>query len=700
MPKIRKILKNAGNGNSKLIYPHFLPLLSKLNQEQFGDKVLKFYQDFFEHFKIGLCTKLSENQIYCRSDINAISSSYFECIRYVLIQLQISPIETPDPEINSRQFSFDLLKINVIDVIRFLLMQTSSANGKYVIIHLVDLIQFLNENCGRNTIYNDLLNYFWLELFTTIEASLKDSTSDKQMSQKLDIIHDLINHLAVKSTNKETIKTSKVRFSDHNEIDLDKNSEVNMTEPIRYFEKELNDLAIRLCQFYIRKTCDSVCDTFVEPLRSLLMKFGSSQDFYTRLAGSPENMPKLYDKFASWLLLKEIRSDNVLDITLMLYPHLNVSERSKLLYNLIRFPNEDVKNWTLSRIMSHPLCTDTEVIRLISHPLVTKQIMKNAENLTNWNTNECINLLHKCFFQTENGDMLIDDETCRKIIEIFCNVLADQTVDPSVLDACVSFLVQIMPLFCSDKKKQSIRNEIFTKLFALSVDKDRLSSLGEDTQWGAMTSWQDALSSNDIDLDENLLEICAMHVEQVLVKVVKNENTNIDIIEAISETVSKLILCSIEHLENDDEMKYNRADIIIETIFKRFQNQIDNYFRECLRACTFFELVDGNITTTPTVIDCLDDEFGTLDAYQCANVLLKLAIFKFYVTFQITCSLPIKFKNTEKEKALDDENTEDYFDLNEILLKKWSNVIYKEIFDAVYAGSLFSTLIRYFNVSI
>lgn len=704
-------MKGGGNGNAKLIYPHFLPLLSNLNHETLGDKTLKFYRDFFEHFNMGLCAKLS-SQLYIRSDVTAISSSYFECLRYVLIQLQIASIDNnssgSDTE-NSRQFSLELMKIHVIDVILHILVQSNVNYAKHVCVHLVELIKFLKDNSGRNAVYNDLLIYFWSELFATIEKAFKESTDDQQITAKLNIVNDLVHHLSIKSTDvaNKTNNTSKVRFVDSpTEDDVNKSNEIKTTdEPIYYFGNELNSVAAKLCQFLIEKTSDGVCDTFVQSLLNLLQQFGKTTAFYEQLAGSAENIMKLYDKFASWLLLKDIRSVHVLDITLMLYPHLTSTEKSKLLNNLIKFPNDDVKNWTISRILSHPLCVDAEAIRLISHPSVTKQLLKNAENIRNWNTNECINLLHKCFIQNENGDMknmMIDGETCCLIIKIICDLIGDKTVTANVLEACVSFLVQIMPLFCNDEKKQNIRDEIFTKLFAICVETDRLSILSEDIQWATVTSWQDALSSNDIELNENLLKICSECVEQRVKSTVENENDSLDVIESISHIVSKLILCSVERLENDDETKYQRADKVFETIYQSLQPLFGIHLDECLRACTFIELATGGMTAGSVINKYLDCSLLSLDVYRNAYALLKLVTFKFSIIFQTTCIIPLKQKSTENddEKETDEENTEDYCDPHEMLLKKWSDLIYREIFESIYVGGIFNSFLHYFDVCV
>lgn len=717
MPKLYKILKSGGSGSAETIYPHFLPLLSKFNRDILGEKVLNFYSNFFEYLNTGLGVRLAY-KANSRADITAISIAYYECLQYILIQIQSFPPEAFEDGTDLKQFSLNLLQAHVIDVISYLLSNANSNNGKYVLVRMVELIQFWNQTRDTNQIYNILLTRFWDELYSTIEKSFGRTDEDLQIRPKLELIHDLVQTLRSKSTNVHKTKSSKVKFNidtdaasnDHVDGVLKKESNETST----FFTVEIHELIIKLCKFYIKKTSDSVSDHFVRPLESLFSEFATTPKFFEHICGSAD-VTKLYEKFASWLLLKEIRSESVLNITLMLHQHLDPIEKSKLLNKLVKFPNENVKNWTLSRLLSHPLCTEPEVLRLLSQPIVTAQIIKNAQELTTGNTSEAINLMHKCFFQTESGDILIDNNTCQSIIEIVCNALTDKNVDDdNVLDTCVSFLSQVMPVICGDEQKRSIRDTMFLKLFALCVDRSRLSMLNEDTLWEAVTSWQDALSSNDIQLTDQLLETSAQIIKESLQATIHDQNTTIEHIESISEIVSKLILCSVERFDDDDEQKYENADKIISSVFSKVDDLCKEYLDGCLQACTFIELLNGQITAVPSILPHLENELGTINVYKNANALLKLATFKFRAIFKITCTVPKSRKNSESEhenenddqnddevdveKSLDEEHTEDFFDLNESLLKKWSNKIYDKIHEAIYLGGLFNSFLDNFNV--
>lgn len=712
MPKLWKILKCGGLGSAETIYPHFLPLLSKLNRDILGEKVLTFYSNFFEHLNTGLRARLAY-QANSRSDITAIATAYYECLQYILIQIQGFPSEAFDESMDLNQFALNLLQAHVIDVIGYLLSNAASNNSKYVVIRMVELIQFWSQNRNSNKVYDALLSRFWNNLYSTIEQSFGNTQEDQMLRQKLELIHEIVQSLRSKSSDMSKSKSSKVKFSiDADDISNDQVDSITK-KPVNdtniFLKDEVNELVVKLCKFYMKKTSDSVSDHFIRPLENFLTEFGKSTQFFEQLCGSAADIAKLYDKFASWLLLKEIRSENVLDITLMLYPHLDQNEKSKLLNKLVKFPNENVKNWTLSRLLSHPLCTETEVLRLLSQPIVSAQIIKNAQELTRGNANEAINLMHKCFFQTENGDILIDNQTCETVIETLCNSLTDNNVDENVLDTCVSFLSQVMPVICGDEQKGKVRDQMFVKLFGLCVDKARLALLNEDTLWEAVTSWQDALSSNDIQLTDELLEMCSQIIKESLSAAIEDQTITVSHIETISEILSKLILCSIECFEDDDELKYQNADKIIASVFGKIEEQYNEYLSGCQETCTFVELINGHMTAVPSALSYLANKpLGTLESvYKNANSLLKLATFKFRVIFKITCTVPKSRKNSESQnetdeidngQPFDEEHTEDFCDLNESLLKKWSEKIFNEIYAAISVGGLLNTFLDNFNV--
>lgn len=198
--------------------------------------------------------------------------------------------------------------------------------------------------------------------------------------------------------------------------------------------------------------------------------------------------------------------------------------------------------------------------------------------------------------------------------------------------------------------------------------------------------------------------------------IIADSNVTVQHIESVAEITSKLIVCSIERFEDDDELKYQNADQILGSIFTKLEKQYSEYFNGCLQACTFIELLNGGITAVPTILQHLENDLGAIDVYRNANALLKLATFKFRAVFNLTCTVPKSRKSSESESGnehddtkhhdpadekpttLDEEHTEDFCDMNESLLKKWSDKIYAEIFGAIHLGGLFNSFLDNFNV--
>lgn len=228
-------------------------------------------------------------------------------------------------------------------------------------------------------------------------------------------------------------------------------------------------------------------------------------------------------------------------------------------------------------------------------------------------------------------------------------------------------------------------------LFISQISDD----LTEDTLWEITTSWQDALSSNDLQLDDELLGKCSAIIDCKLSQV---EDISVEQIENISEIVSKLILCSIERIENETE-RYNRADSIIDTIFNQKNKLYRSNITSAENLCLFLESINGQLTVPDignSTVEQISSDQKPQSVLDAIDMLLKLAVFKFNVIFKITCSIKKKqVEDGETEEAGDDECTEDFCDVEETLIKIWSDNIFDEILDGVYVASLGMSLLKY-----
>lgn len=214
--------------------------------------------------------------------------------------------------------------------------------------------------------------------------------------------------------------------------------------------------------------------------------------------------------------------------------------------------------------------------------------------------------------------------------------------------------------------------------------------LTEDTLWEITTSWQDALSSNDLHLNDVLLDKCSTVIYQRLTGA---GEMSVQQIEGIAEIVSKLILCSVERLDNEPE-KYQKADAIIDTIFNQNCKQYRTNVGNMEHLCLFLESLNGQLAVPE--IGHRSVGSNDIESLDSVDQLLKLAVFKFNVIFKITCT--ISKKNVDNLVVTgadggDDECTEDFCDVEENLIKSWSDNIFDEILDGIHMASLADSLL-------
>lgn len=698
LPKLWKILKTGGDGNAGAIYPHLLPLLSKLNKDILGDKTLSFYRNFFENIDTGLRSRIV-HPASSRSDITAIATAYYECMQYVIIQLQTTPKATAEIETEVNEFYEKILNNNVLEFISFLLESNASQNGKFVLNRIVLLVQFWSHNKSDKKLYDKLLVTFWTELYTTVEKAFAVEKEDSHLTKNLDLMAEFVQQMRNDGAQKAKPLKVKFSFDDVTTVDDIDGATQKKTKKHVSLEASLTEFVIQLCRLYMKKISETNNSVYIDYLEALLKTYGN-EEFFQKLSGQGD-ISKLYDKFACWLLIAQLRLENVVDIILMLYSYLSVDEKSKLLNKLVKFPNELVQYWILSRILSHPLCIEPDVIRLVSQQAVIDLLLKSAKYVTNGEITENINLLHKCFFQNENGDILIDCKTCEGVIDILSTPLNSLSADDNVLDTCARFLAQVMPIVCSDSEKKQLQISMFLTLFKLSLNKQMYSNLNEDTLWEVITSWQDALSSKDIILDDELLDSCSAIIIDHLRITVDDDDVSVATIETISEIVSKLILCSVERFEDDQSERTRNADKIIENIFSKLLDEYEENLGKTKQLCSFIECINGQMI--PLKSFDMKFQLGSINTTIVLGSVLKLAIFRFRVVSYITCNIKKEHTETPIDKAVstdggqaentDEEHTEDFCDLDGILIKQWSEKMLDEILNGIYAAYLTDTLL-------
>lgn len=280
------------------------------------------------------------------------------------------------------------------------------------------------------------------------------------------------------------------------------------------------------------------------------------------------------------------------------------------------------------------------------------------------NSKDLFNLLHKCFFQTEQGEILISSQAVDSILLTLSQPLQDNENRQTDVEACGSFISQIMPVVCSNNNSsQAVQHELFLRLFKFSLENSVDDLISEDTLWEITSCWQDALSSKDIVIDTNLLQQCAAVVEQLAVK----ENLNVAKIDAVAEAVAKFITCSNEHIEEEPE-RVLKIDEYLKSLMQINTNQI----QELLNTCLFVESLKS--LTTPS-----SDFSESVKNLQDLKPLLQRALCNFSTLCKLVCKTTKLAGNSPNVELNEDEITEDYCDPNENLLKIWSEFLQTQL---------------------
>lgn len=335
----------------------------------------------------------------------------------------------------------------------------------------------------------------------------------------------------------------------------------------------------------------------------------------------------------------------------------------------------------LQRLLSHPLCIEQEVRNILSLNETNDIISKIASDVARNNSKDLLNLLHKCFFQTDSGQILIPSKAVDSILTILSETLeGEQDNEKTDVDACGSFIAQIMPVVCSKENSSSmVQHKVFLRLFKFSIEKSVNDYISEDTLWEITTCWQDALSSQDIIIDENLLEKCAEIVEQQG----KKEDLTITAIDSISEAIAKFITCSTENTEEDIERSL-KIDEALRALLK--MNPID--IEELFNVCLFIESLKK--VATPST-----DFTEHIQKFCDLKLVLQRSLLNLSTLCKLVCKSSKALGLVQKAEVNEDEITEDYCDPNENLLKIWSEFLKSELLQYINVAACSDALITH-----
>lgn len=666
-PKLWKVLKNG----SSVTYPQMLPFISKINAEILGEeeKLLKFYTNFFENVSEGLRSRQAS---LSKSEITAIGSCYFECLQYVIIQL----FRDPPIKETFRELGEKLLDTHVLGTI-FWCITEGFKSGKCIFTKTATLLTSWSQNSATNPEYQALGQRFWEGIFPVMEKSVEISKDlDSKTESHIDFCHNL-----KYSITHRILKNSKVKFVTEGQ---EATSVPDSPSSGPVYEDHLMELVLKICRLYLKSALELRNPTFIPKLHHLFNEFGNLQ-LYEKLSENGD-LSKLLGSFESMLADGKLRQESVVDMILKIYDFFREEEKKEILKRLVENRNRNVCNWIITRILSHPLCTEPGITEILSQDRVQKHLIEQAVTAAQSTSRESFNLLHKCFFQTESGEILIDNDTCGQIIEKISTALVTAE-DKEVIDTCGSFLAQVMPVICADESKAPIQNQMFLNLFRFSVQQSAISSQADESVWEITTSWQDSLSSGDLKLTENLLEACSDIVQEKLPEIPT------DCIGNLAHFAANLILCSAESLAGEEE----KADFVDRAIDSLLNAKMGEYRKNQAFAkhlALYLEALNCKITS-PEIGS--GEEFHNIPHDSTLKDFLRVSLFKITVIFKLCCNVKRQKATSgvdeEEEEADEEEYTEDYCDLEANLLKNTSDEINHQILDGVFALSCGESLL-------
>ncbi|EDW69877.1 E3 ubiquitin-protein ligase listerin [Drosophila virilis] len=666
LPKLSSLLRNAFNRNAHAICPNLLPFLSKITQASLQDlDIYEFYQRFFDDLKAAIVGP--HEPPLSKSDTSIMHNAYFECLRFILQQVNNNPQRTDAIE----EFGLQLLEQQLLEPIGNLL-RSESTHVKYFFQQASALVAFWDRECNNVvdksscSLYVKLLNKFWTRIFELVTQDLGlEDVNEQLLSHVLLLVQDL--HVANPS-----LETQCVKFVEADE-EINLGTASQQSTPTRkvhdaaaFIQKELKQLVVKLVRICLDKASSSSNSArFISQVRTLTKMF-TDAEFYKSLTDQGELRATL-DKFVTLLgKLNDDASESVVEILFEILSLLEPEPRFEYIADtLLKIKQQRVQNLLLHRLLSYPLCTEPAVRQMLASPDTCTIITRIAEEVVVDNNRDKLNLLHKCFFQTDTGDILINTATVDKILLAMC-VPLEETTASDMVEVCGSFIAQIMPVICSKENSSlAVRQQVFLRLYKFSLEQPASDYLSEDTLWEITTCWQDALSSKDIEINDELLKSCALIVEELAL----NTELNASSLDGMAEAMAKFVICSTENIADEVE-RLSRIDETMVALLSSEVKTADSvlqFEQHCVYLDTLYSSKSAGVPF----------ESAAFDELKILPLLRRAAL-----NFATICKLVCRVDNPQlpqQSNEGEDELTEDYCDPNANLLKQWSECLILEV---------------------
>uniref|UniRef100_A0A1I8NVG8 E3 ubiquitin-protein ligase listerin n=1 Tax=Stomoxys calcitrans TaxID=35570 RepID=A0A1I8NVG8_STOCA len=697
-PKFSSLLRNAFNRNAQAICPNILPFFSQLSQVTTDrTEYHQMVRQFFDNLKGVL---VSETNNISKQDTIIIIKTYFECLRYINQKIINASKVQPSPEEN--ELVLQLLQDNVMQPLKWCLTSTNGLATRYIFQNASTLVAFFDKQHTDCPVYQQLLDKFWQSLFNITTEDLNQPDVGELYLER---IIELINDLYVANPN---LEEHRVKFATLVAEDKEtKDNGVDDNQPLlerprtpkeqltaaAFRQKELKQLVLQLLRKCIKKTETLNTSRYIKHVRLLCNMF-NDKDFFIKLTESNtlESSLTTFVNLLSTSFLDNEACEIVVDVVFEILHLVEKSQRFEYIdKQLMKIPHHLTQTLVLQRLLSHPLCIEPEVRHILAQAEITDIISKVSRNVVKNNSKDLFNLLHKCFFETDTGDILISSKTVDKILMILSEPLVDSSYETehegegdenTDIDACASFVAQIMPVVCSKENASlEVKHDVFLRLFKFSIEKSANDFISEDTLWEITTCWQDALSSEDIVIDDALLQKCA----DVVASQGEKPNLSSTAIDSIAEASGKFVTCSTENIQDEKE-RYDKIDKVLETILTNDQLAIKDLHNVCL----LVESLKGLVTPSSGFVQ-------NMRRLNELHAVLQKSLLNFSILSKLVCCKPMQAADMglqEKSEANDEEITDDYCDPNENLLKVWSNYLQDELLKYINIAAAADSLVN------
>uniref|UniRef100_A0A1A9X109 E3 ubiquitin-protein ligase listerin n=1 Tax=Glossina brevipalpis TaxID=37001 RepID=A0A1A9X109_9MUSC len=710
-PKFCTLLRNKFNHNARAICPNLLPFFSQLSQIVQDEHEC---HDLIKQFIDNLKNIITTNDLNTPKSDNIITiKTYFECLRYFIQKL----IENEDISLNAVKFALILLKDNVIDLVKWCLNTTNALTAKQCFQHTGTLVAFFDKQLISYKIYEQLLNQFWNSLFTTTsEDFVKEDVNDLILERVLELFKDLYLANPTLDEHKVKFRENETNYDDKEEeittckeinknIENDGSLKQTHTSAASFINNELKRIVVHFFGTCLRNTLQFSSCKYIKYLRVILAIF-NDEEFFIRVTNEgtlDASLTHIYTVLEKVIEIDHHDDDDksleiLIEIIFEILKKQEKIKRFEFIENkLMKLSHGITQTLVLQCLLSHPWCTEPEVRNILAQPATITFISQLANDVIRNNSKDLYNLLHKCFFQTESGDILISSKTVDNILNTLVEGLSKQNRETETnyftdIEACGSFIAQIMPVICNNRNSsRKVQQTVFLKLFNFTIEccTSNDDTISEDTLWEITTCWQDALSSEDIFLDDELLKACVEIVNRQLLC----ENVNIDNVDSMAEALSKFILCSTESIsEEDDDQRLRRIDEISKELLMINPQAI----QEILDTTLFVEAITGSATP-------INGFKGNYCKFTDMEKTLQKALLNFSTLFKLLCknntNVTIANKglipliNNARESTQEEEDTEDYCDPNENLLKICSDFLISELIQYVNISAAMDVLI-------